>query len=86
MLPFRFEAAPEDLFLHALATLHSTAFREANIGALRQDWPRIPLPQSAEVLRASAALGREAAALLTPKPVCPASPSVRRTPSCKRLR
>ena len=57
-------AASEDLFFHALATLHSTAYREANIGALRQDWPRIPLPQSAEVLRASAALGREVAALL----------------------
>ena len=57
-------ASPEALFFHALATLHSTAYREANIGALRQDWPRIPLPQSAEVLRASAALGREVAALL----------------------
>jgi esterase/lipase superfamily enzyme len=64
-------AAPEDLFFHALAILHSDAYRDANAGALRQDWPRIPLPATLELLRASAALGREVAALLdteTPVP------------------
>jgi esterase/lipase superfamily enzyme len=64
-------AAPEDLFFHALAILHSDAYREANAGALRQDWPRIPLPATLGVLHASAALGREVAALLdteTPVP------------------
>ncbi|MDE0474982.1 MAG: N-6 DNA methylase, partial [Gammaproteobacteria bacterium] len=34
----------EDLFHHVLATLHDPAFREANAGALRMEWPRIPLP------------------------------------------
>ena len=34
----------EDLFHHALATLHDPAYREANAGALRMEWPRIPLP------------------------------------------
>ena len=34
----------EDLFHHALAVLHDPAYREANAGALRMEWPRIPLP------------------------------------------
>ena len=64
-------ATPEDLFFHALAILHSDAYRDTNAGALRQDWPRVPLPATLDVLRASAALGREVAALLdteTPVP------------------
>ena len=69
----------DDLFHHALAVLHDPAYREANAGALRMEWPRIPLPgwpdgdaQGADdELRASAARGRELAALLdseTPVP------------------
>ena len=34
----------ENLFHHALAVLHDPAYREANAGALRMEWPRIPLP------------------------------------------
>ena len=34
----------EDLFHHVLATLHDPVYREANAGALRMEWPRIPLP------------------------------------------
>ena len=34
----------EDLFHHVLAILHDPAYREANSGALRMEWPRIPLP------------------------------------------
>ena len=34
----------EDLFHHVLATLHDPSYREANAGALRMEWPRIPLP------------------------------------------
>lgn len=55
---------PEDLFYHALAVLHAPEYRESNAGALRQDWPRVPQPQSAKLLQASAALGREVATLL----------------------
>ena len=44
--------------------MHSATFRDANVGALRQDWPRIPCPITVGALRASAALGREVAALL----------------------
>ena len=34
----------EDLFHHVLAVLHDPAYRKANAGALRMEWPRIPLP------------------------------------------
>ena len=34
----------EHLFHHVLAVLHDPAYREANAGALRMEWPRIPLP------------------------------------------
>ena len=62
----------EDLFYYVLATLHAPTYREANAGALRMGWPRIPLPDwpngnthnAAEVLAASAVQGRELAALL----------------------
>ena len=60
-----------DLFYHALATLHAPAYRSENGGALRQDWPRVPLPAALDTLAASAALGRRVAALLdteTPVP------------------
>ena len=73
-------ASVEDLFHHVLAVLHDPAYREANAGALRMDWPRIPLPgwpvpgsagilpaaDAADTLAQSAARGRELAALLDP--------------------
>ena len=69
----------EDLFHHALAVLHNPSYREDNAGALRMEWPRIPLPGwpdgdapgAAEEVATSAARGRELAALLdseTPVP------------------
>ena len=62
----------EDLFHHFLAVLHDPAYREANAGALRMEWPRIPLPGwpegespgAAVELAASAERGRELAQLL----------------------
>ena len=64
----------EDLFHHVLAILHDRAYREANAGALRMGWPRIPLPGwpdgeaegAADALARSTALGRKLAALLDP--------------------
>ena len=53
-----------ELFYHTIAVLHAPAYRAENAGGLRQDWPRIPLPAQREVLLASAALGRQVAALL----------------------
>ena len=69
----------EDLFHHVLAVLHDPAYREANAGALRMQWPRIPLPGwpdgeedgAAHKFTISAARGRQLAALLdsdTPVP------------------
>ena len=55
--------------------LHDPAYRMANAGALRMEWPRIPLPGwpdgampgAADELVVSAARGRELAALLDPQ-------------------
>ena len=64
----------EDLFHHVLAILHDPVYRAANAGALRMEWPRIPLPgwpngeaKDAEELSRSAARGRKLAALLDPE-------------------
>lgn len=54
----------ETLFYHTIATLHAPAYRRENEGALRDDWPRVPLPEDGSVLRESAELGQEVAALL----------------------
>ena len=70
----RLNATVEDLFHHALAVLHDPAYRETNADALRAEGPRIPLPGwpdgsgdgAADELAASAARGRELAALLDP--------------------
>ncbi len=75
----RLGAGVEDLFHHVLVVLHYPAYREANVGALRMEWPRIPLPGwpdgdargAADELDASATRGRKLAALLdsdTPVP------------------
>ena len=72
-------ATVEDLFYYVLATLHDPAYREANAGALRMEWPRIPLPGwpdgdtegAAETIAASAARGRELARLLNPEAPVP---------------
>jgi hypothetical protein len=57
--------APElDLFHHALATMHTPAYRTENSGALLGDWPHIALPATAELLAHSASLGRRLAELL----------------------
>ncbi len=69
----------EDLFHHVLATLHDPVYREANAGALRMEWPRILLPawpdgadpDAVAALAASAARGRELAALLDPETSVP---------------
>jgi hypothetical protein len=64
-------AGLQSLFYHVVAILHSPEFRDENQGALKQDWPRIPLPASKEVLVASAGLGREVSALLDPESALP---------------
>jgi len=61
----------ELIWYHALAIGYSPAYLAENADGIRQDWPRIPLPADKARLLASAALGREVAALLdvqTPVP------------------
>jgi hypothetical protein len=53
-----------DFFPHCVAVLHAPSYRRENAGALRINWPRIPLPAAAEKLLHSAGLGRELSALL----------------------
>jgi len=60
----KLQATPEDLFYHTLAILHAPAYRAENAGALRQDWPRVALPDSPRTLQGFSALGRKIAALL----------------------
>ena len=78
-------AGVEDLFHQILAVLHDPAYREANAGALRMEWPRIPLPGwpdgtargAAKEFTRTAEKGRKLAALLDPRtPV----PGVTQTP------
>lgn len=61
----------EAIFNHIVAMLHAPAYRRENIGALRVDWPRVPLPRDAATLRASAALGATLATLLDPETPAP---------------
>jgi hypothetical protein len=58
---------PEDFFFHALATMHTPQYRAQNAGALLNDWPRIPLPATAEFLTHSSSLGHRLAELLDPE-------------------
>lgn len=56
----------EHIFFHITAVLNSPAYGIANAGAVEQDWPHIPIPATFDALKASAALGRQAADLLRP--------------------
>jgi len=75
----------EDLFFHIVAVLHAPFYREENAGALRQDWPRVPLPADAKTLRAGAALGRQVAALLDPETSVPGVTDLKVRPGLKGL-
>ncbi|NLE53569.1 MAG: DNA methyltransferase, partial [Lentisphaerae bacterium] len=57
-------AVAELIWYHALAIGYSPAYLREHADGVRQDWPRIPLPHTRETLAASAALGRQIAALL----------------------
>ena len=52
------------IWMHALAIGYSPAYLTENADGVRQDWPRIPLPDSKAALLASAELGKQVAALL----------------------
>jgi hypothetical protein len=59
------------LWLHVLAVGYAPQYLEENGDAIRNGWPRVPLPRTAEALEESAHLGAQIAALLdidTPLP------------------
>jgi hypothetical protein len=60
----------ELIWMHVLAIGYSPGYLKENADGIRQDWPRIPLPDSRKALLHSAELGRRVAALLdTDRPV-----------------
>ena len=56
--------AATDIFYHCVATIHAPAYRKGYDDALRTGWPRIPLPEDADALKVSAALGEQLSHLL----------------------
>lgn len=50
--------------MHALTIGYTPAYLSENADGIRQDWPRIPLPDNRDALLASAELGKKLAALL----------------------
>jgi len=52
------------LWLHVLAIGFTPLYLEENSHAIRSNWPRVPLPATAEALKSSAGLGFEVAQLL----------------------
>jgi hypothetical protein len=75
------------LFHHAIAVMHAPQYAKQNASALRQDWPRIPLPavRGREALVASAALGRRIAALLDPETPVPGVTAGKLTAAMKTI-
>ncbi|HVB25292.1 MAG TPA: type ISP restriction/modification enzyme [Ktedonobacteraceae bacterium] len=52
------------LWMHALAIGYAPSYLTENADGIRQDWPRIPLPNAQSSLIISAALGQQVAVLL----------------------
>ncbi len=52
------------IWMHSLAIGYSSAYLTENADGIRQDWPRIPLPDSKDLLLHSAELGSKVAMLL----------------------
>ena len=73
------------VFFHVIPILHASSYATENAGALRQDWPRIPLPDNKDQLLASADLGRRLAALLDPEQTVPTVTSGELRPELKPI-
>ncbi len=54
------------LFFHSFAVMHAPTYASENYDALRQDWPRIPLPNDPKLLKESGELGQRLSVLLDP--------------------
>lgn len=73
------------IWMHALAIGYSPAYLQENEDGIRQDFPRIPLPDRRETLIASANLGRQIAALLDPETPVPGVTSGKLRPELKTI-
>ena len=73
------------LFHHTIAILHAPTYAAENGSALRQDWPRVPLPAQRPQLLASAELGRQVAALLDPEAKVAGVTTGKLSPALKRI-
>ncbi|WBB73425.1 N-6 DNA methylase [Micromonospora sp. WMMD1128] len=62
------ETKSSNIWMHALAILYAPTYTADNRGALRQEYPRVPLPALKDRLLASAELGRRLALLLDDTP------------------
>jgi hypothetical protein len=84
------DGKPADLFHHALSIFHAPAYRRQNAAALRQDWPRLPIPRDAGLFRQSSMLGAMLAELLdseaaVPKVTSDPRPELRMLGTLRRL-
>ncbi len=82
------DADPETaalIWMHALAVGYAPAYLTENADGIRQDWPRVPLPDTPEALRHSARLGRELADLLDPETPVPGVTTGASRPELKPL-
>ena len=75
----------ELIWMHALAIGYSPANLSDNADGIRENWPHIPLPATREILLASAALGREVAALLDTEATVPGVTSGTLRPEIKSI-
>jgi hypothetical protein len=73
------------IWTHALAVGYAPAYLTENADGIRQDWPRVPLPDTAEALTNSARLGRQVAALLDPENPVPGATAGAIRPEMKPL-
>jgi predicted helicase len=64
-------ATVADLFAHTLAILSSPGYAGENDAALRQGWPRVPLPRTGQAFASSASLGKRLVPLLDPETPVP---------------
>ncbi|WP_210189550.1 type ISP restriction/modification enzyme [Sinorhizobium sp. A49] len=62
---------PDNLFSHVISVLHAPEYRTDHGDALRMDWPRVPIPGDADLLRRSAGLGEALSLLLNPEAAAP---------------
>ena len=65
------EQSARALFHHAVAITRAPLYRAGHEAALKKEWPRLPLPATAQLLAASSKLGAEVTSLLDLKSEVP---------------